>query len=310
MDDDPSATLPVGQAAARVGVAPSTLRTWGRRYGIVPTGRSPGGHRRYTGEDLAVLERMHELTLAGETPARAALVALAAGRSAGADATAGPPDLGGRSPSGPGGRVLAVPGAGARAQGLARAATRLDVDAATQIVEDALDQEGTVATYEDLLRPVLVAAGESWARSGTGVEVEHLFSEAAVEALRHHRRSFRGRLRVAPPVLLACAPRDHHVIPLHVLAAALAERHVPARILGPRVPPAALASASTRTGARSVFVWAQLPSTRLPDVLAALPVRRPAIRVVVGGAGWAGIDLPDGVRVATSLTHALELLDR
>ncbi|MBI4941903.1 MAG: MerR family transcriptional regulator, partial [Actinobacteria bacterium] len=223
--------LAIGAAAARIGVAASTLRTWERRYGLAPTGRSPGGHRRYTGEDLALLERMHALTLAGRTPARAALEALrdedaddapGARGAAGDDGTA---DAGGPTPArsgGPGGRVLAVPGAGPRVQGLARAASRLDVDAAAEIVEEALAADGVVHTYDTLLRPVLVAAGEAWARTGSGIEVEHLFSEAAVEALRHHRRSLRARLGTEPPVLLACAPRDHHVIPLHVLSAALA----------------------------------------------------------------------------------------
>jgi hypothetical protein len=206
--------------------------------------------------------------------------------------------------------VLAVPGAGPRAQGLARAATRLDVDAAAALVEQALAETGTVATYDDLLRPVLVAAGEAWARTGSGIEVEHLFSEAAVEALRHHRRSFRDRLRTGPAVLLACAPGDHHVIPLHVLATALAERGVPARILGSRVPPAALGAAVTRTGARSVFIWAQLPAAGLPAMLAAVPIRRPRVRVVVGGPGWTDAVLSSGVLTADCLADAVDLLGR
>jgi hypothetical protein len=307
--------LPVGQAAARVGVAPSTLRTWGRRYGVVPTGRSSGGHRRYSPADIAVLERMHALTSSGMTPARAAIVALRDAVSLGADpgsGAGGGPGSGepstGVAAAGPGGRVLAVPGAGPRAQGLARAASRLDVDGATALLEEALVELGTLATYDALLRPVLVAAGDAWARSGNGIEVEHLFSEAAIEALRHHRRTFRGRTPAGPPVLLACAPGDHHVIPLHVLAGALAERLVPTRILGPRVPPAALRAAVTRTGARTVFVWAQLAGTGLPDVLAAIPARRPPVRVVVGGPGWAAVDLADGVRAAASPGAALGLL--
>ncbi|WP_198950692.1 MerR family transcriptional regulator, partial [Kineosporia sp. A_224] len=81
----PAELLAIGAAAARIGVAASTLRTWERRYGLAPTGRSAGGHRRYTGDDLALLERMHALTLAGRTPARAALEALR-----GADADDGP----------------------------------------------------------------------------------------------------------------------------------------------------------------------------------------------------------------------------
>ncbi|NVI90901.1 MerR family transcriptional regulator, partial [Actinomadura sp. BRA 177] len=65
---DREAGLGVGAVAQRLGVAPSTLRTWDRRYGIGPSGRSPGGHRRYTPADLARLEVMQRQILAGAPP--------------------------------------------------------------------------------------------------------------------------------------------------------------------------------------------------------------------------------------------------
>ena len=64
--------------ARRLGVAPATLRTWDRRYGVGPTQHAAGAHRRYTPADVARLERMRQLTLEGVTPAEAARVALAA----------------------------------------------------------------------------------------------------------------------------------------------------------------------------------------------------------------------------------------
>ena len=48
----------VGAVARRLGVAPSTLRTWNRRYGIGARELSPGRHRRYTAEDIVRLEHM------------------------------------------------------------------------------------------------------------------------------------------------------------------------------------------------------------------------------------------------------------
>ena len=65
-------------AARRVGVAPSTLRTWDRRYGIGPTDHTPGRHRRYSPDDLARLDLMRRALLQGATPADAATHALAA----------------------------------------------------------------------------------------------------------------------------------------------------------------------------------------------------------------------------------------
>src|ERR1700719_4006767 len=62
----------VGAVARRLGVAPSTLRTWNRRYGIGARELSPGRHRRYTAEDIIRLEHMQKLILRGAAPADAA----------------------------------------------------------------------------------------------------------------------------------------------------------------------------------------------------------------------------------------------
>ena len=68
----------VGAVAHRLGVAPSTLRTWNRRYGIGARELSPGKHRRYTAEDITRLEHMQKLILRGAAPADAARAALTA----------------------------------------------------------------------------------------------------------------------------------------------------------------------------------------------------------------------------------------
>ncbi|GAA3066954.1 hypothetical protein GCM10010464_34010 [Pseudonocardia yunnanensis] len=65
-------------AARRLGVAPATLRTWDRRYGIGPTEHTPGRHRRYSAEDLARLELMQRALVRGVSPADAAAYAMAA----------------------------------------------------------------------------------------------------------------------------------------------------------------------------------------------------------------------------------------
>jgi MerR family transcriptional regulator, light-induced transcriptional regulator len=92
----------VGAVARRLGVAPSTLRTWNRRYGIGARDLSPGRHRRYTAEDIVRLEHMQKLILRGAAPADAARAAMAAPVTqvpgpAGVDA-AGPEDNGAGGP--------------------------------------------------------------------------------------------------------------------------------------------------------------------------------------------------------------------
>src|SRR3954451_20486310 len=73
----PPPMLTVAAVARRLGVAPSTLRTWDRRYDLGPSAHTAGSHRRYSPEDLARLVVMRRLTLEGVPPADAARIALA-----------------------------------------------------------------------------------------------------------------------------------------------------------------------------------------------------------------------------------------
>src|SRR5688500_7164581 len=107
--------LTVAAVARRLGVAPATLRTWDRRYGLGPSEHVAGSHRRYTRADVARLSLMRRLTLDGVPPAEAARAAL---EIAGQGAEA--PQAGGARAGG--GRVIALPDAGPVARGLARAA--------------------------------------------------------------------------------------------------------------------------------------------------------------------------------------------
>lgn len=294
--------LPVAVVARRLGVAPATLRTWALRYGLEPSGHRPGAHRRYVPADLARLDTMRRLTRDGVPPADAARVALA---------DAGPPaaEPTGPRPGGPGGRVLALPGAEEVARGLGRAAMALDSRTVTETVRRQLAEHGVLSTWEEVLAPVLVAVGQRWAATGEGVEVEHLLAECIGVALREVAETAHEPLG-GRPVLLACAPGELHALPLYALAAALAEQGLGARLLGQALPADALSAAVRRTGPVLLFLWSQLPGTADRRVLEQLPVTRPATAVVVGGPGWAGKPLPEGIAHADGLPSALELVRR
>ena len=64
--------LTVAAVARRIGVAPATLRTWDRRYGLGPSDHVEGEHRRYCPSDLAKLTMMRRLIVAGVAPSDAA----------------------------------------------------------------------------------------------------------------------------------------------------------------------------------------------------------------------------------------------
>ena len=313
-DDDVAAPrLTVAAVARRLGVAPATLRTWARRYHLGPSEHAAGAHRRYSLVDVARLETMRRLTLEGVPPGEAARFALAGSpEPATLGADPGLPDVEGRlprRPGGPGGRVLPLPGAEAVVRGLGRAAMALDSSAVLATLRGQIAERGVVRTWDDVLRPVLAAAGARWAATGEGVEVEHLLSDCVVTVLRESAARAReptgGR-----PVLLACAPDEQHVLPLHALAAGLAERGLATRVLGAAMPGPALEAAVRRTGPAVLFLWSQLPGSADVSVLERLPVTRPATSIVVGGPGWTPETLPRRVTLAEDFSHALDLVDR
>src|SRR5579859_4324931 len=63
-----AAIYSIGAVARMVGVSVSTLRTWEDRYGVVVAGRSAGGQRRYSRDQLAQLRFVAREVEAGMLP--------------------------------------------------------------------------------------------------------------------------------------------------------------------------------------------------------------------------------------------------
>jgi hypothetical protein len=320
--------LSAGAVARRLGVAVTTLRTWHQRYGLGPSRHVPGRHRRYTHEDLARLEVMRRLTAQGVPPAEAARWASRPAPPAGSflhrdgdagTATAGPAgasgDVGvmpvsGRDGDGlargrhGGGKAIPLGRTTPAARGLARAAVRLDGPAMRDLLQRSVDARGVVGTWDTLVAPVLIGIGARHANTAAMVEVEHLVSRTVTEVFGAVPRPPVGG--PLPTILLACADEEQHSLPLEALAAALAEAGVPCRLLGARVPPAALRDAIARTGPRVVMLWAQQPQTADPAQLDAVLTgpNRPLL-LVAAGPGWRREDLPDEVALPATLAQAL-----
>ncbi len=301
--------LTVAAVARLMGVAPATLRTWDRRYGLGPSEHRPGSHRRYTDGDVARLEYMRRLVIAGYPAADAARSASALSDDEAVAAGAGEvPDVGpdGQQHRHGGGKVIALPGGSDATRGLARAAQSLDAAACEAVIRESLETRGVVWTWDALLVPVLQSIGETWSRSGGSVEVEHVLSGVV-------RDCFAASIREAPeplgsrPALLACTPDEEHALPLWALGAALAERRVGTRILGARLPKDALLSSVRRIGPAVVFLWAQTPRTADVDLVASLPSTRPSRTILLGGPAWREFDnqLPAGVSMVTDLSDAV-----
>ncbi|GAA1023456.1 MerR family transcriptional regulator [Acrocarpospora pleiomorpha] len=297
----------IGAVARRLGVPAPTLRTWNLRYGIGPSSRSPGGHRRYGALDLTRLEEMNRLIKSGAPPAEAAQAALRI-RSV--------PDKAQEDRSAPVREVdrrdVGKPvSEGARpersveqeAGRLARAAMALDSWSVEEAVASGLGRFGVTETWDRLVLPSFAVISRRQAATGVGVDVEHMFSERLMAAftalIGRPARPINPR-----PVMLACAEDEQHCLPVFALAAALASEHsVEVRVLGARTPFSALGDAMRRLNPALVFVWSQMAETGNPEPLTRLPVLRPPSPIMTGGPGWR--ELPPDIGHLTSMNEAI-----
>ncbi len=339
-------TLKVAAVARRLGVAPATLRTWARRYGLGPSAHVAGSHRQYSSEDLARLVVMRRMTLEGVSPAEAARVAVntevsrpvttpgsSRARHPGHDATGwgsgrhavderdGWDDQELPDHAGTGGSSSRRGAAAAQSDdddsdrrfagqssALLEAARALDSLACAGHVGHLIAEYGAAGAWESVLAPTLARIGVHWSETGDWVDVEHVLSDAITAEFHRASPLVTGDARV----LLACAEGEQHALPLHALAAALAERGVGTRVLGGQVPTRALLSAVTTVTPTAVVVLALLP-TRNTDQLTALGslVRpRTGTQLFAAGPGWGHHALPEGAVRLTTMRDALGRLER
>ena len=283
--------LTVAAVARRIGVAPATLRTWDRRYGLGPSSHEAGEHRRYCPNDLAQLTLMRRLIISGVAPADAALRAKAHSGSVSVENVIQDFEV----------REDVV-------DSLHRAAKSLDKNFVETLLRKDISENGVIASWTEVIVPLLFLVGDEWAATGTGIEVEHMLSEIIKRLLREGVAEIKDPVN-AQPVLLASVGEELHCLALHALAAALAEKGIESFFLGARTPLEAISGMVKHAAPPAVFLWAQLEQNSDPKFFKELPVVRPAPRVIVGGPGWDRETCADVV-VAQDLTHACAEIER
>jgi len=299
-NSSPEAGLTVAAVARRIGVAPDTLRTWDRRYGMGPSEHMPGKHRRYNSDDMARLEIMRRLVMDGVMPAEAARVAKSSDLS---NVVSARPSLHLVTEQEVSEDVIDFDSPKNACRGLTRAAGMLDAVACQTLIARLLETKGVLWAWDNVLVPVLVALGEKWANTGEGIEIEHMLSEVVVGELKVVMMSVDQPVNVRP-VILASAPHELHTLPLYAVGAALAEHQISSRILGARMPADALAAACRKLGPSAVVIWSQSFGTADLETWRAIEPQRPAPLKLAVGPGW-GSDLPGDVFNTPSLAETL-----
>jgi DNA-binding transcriptional MerR regulator len=260
--------LTVAAVARRIGVAPATLRTWDRRYGLGPSAHEAGEHRRYCPKDLAILTAMRKLITAGVAPADAAQQAKDFKGKISVEEIVDNFEV----------REDLV-------EALHAASKLLDKKFIEDAVRNDIEKHGVIASWSEVIVPLLFLIGDEWEKTQTGIEVEHLLTEILKSVLRE-KSTMVSEPCNPRPVLLASVGEEMHSLALHALASALAEKNISTYFLGARTPLEALNGVITRSAPPAIFLWAQLTHNGDSRFYTDIPSIRPAPRVIIGGPGW------------------------
>jgi len=279
--------LSVAAVARRIGVAPATLRTWDRRYGLGPSEHSEGEHRRYCPHDLAKLMMMRRLIISGVAPVEAAEQAKSCKEATPLNKIVKEMEV----------REDVV-------EALYKALASFDRAFIESTLNHEIDTYGVEGAWSDVIVPTLFLIGQEWEINQSGIEIEHLFSEILKHTMHNRVVELKKPLN-AQPVLLAAVGEELHSLPLYALAAALCERNIQSYVLGARTPLSALATMVDRIAPPVIFMWAQLEKNAEKKYWREMPAVRPAPRIVVGGPGWDSVQSDEVIR-AEGLEHACD----
>ena len=281
----------VGRVADRLGIPTATLRTWDRRYGVGPSQRTAGGHRRYSEEDIRRVRVMSRFIDKGVPAQSAARVASAMDTTRLQIETAEDHPV---NIAGDRGRVAAI----------TSAALALDPESLARLYQTTLRERDLVSAWTDVFAPAMREIGEQWGTGTLGVESEHLASEMLVTELRAVVSASRPQ-RVHSDVILASADEEQHYLPLLALQAELARQGLGVSYLGPRMPTHALSTVMRTRRPDRVFLWASLSRASNEPIWQTLNVIDHPMLLVIGGPGWPDTTPPVSPHVTVARAHDL-----
>jgi MerR family transcriptional regulator, light-induced transcriptional regulator len=284
---------PMRVVARRTGLNPSLLRAWERRYTAVSPGRSEGGQRLYSEEDirrLALLreavELGHNISQVADLSAEAltALVRRAADPSlpAGLPAATRPP-TGAVSPPRP-----STAGLGTEAAFLERALNAvksMDTKGLESVLNRGSMALGPAALVDGVLLPLLSQIGVLWRQGEMSPAAEHMatgvlrrFLDWLLEALGTHEPG---------PLMIVGTPAGHHHEFGAMLAAVVSAAegwHILS--VGTDLPADEIAAVARAKGASAIALSALHPSDD-PQLLPEMARLRGAVtgdvRILLGG---------------------------
>jgi DNA-binding transcriptional MerR regulator len=276
--DAGTVALNMKAVARETGLKPVTIRAWERRYGLPQPERTPGGDRRYSARDVALLkwlvarqneglsisqavERWRNLDGQGLDPLAAHLAPATPMTSVGAQPASQLDEL--------------------RRQWVA-SCLEFDQAAAEQVLSHAFALFSAETVCHQVLRRGLAEIGAGWYEGAVTIQQEHFASALTLRRLEMLIASLPPPAR-QERILIACAPGDIHTLAPLLLTYALGLRGWPVVYLGPNVPVQAMEATVDQVQPGLVILSAQQLHTAAALQESAAVVCRRNVPVAFGG---------------------------
>jgi MerR family transcriptional regulator, light-induced transcriptional regulator len=253
----------IKQAAARVGVEPSTLRAWEQRYAVVSPRRSTGGYRVYDEADVARLRSMAALITEGWSAAQAA------------------EKVKSETPETPETRAALD----LDPEVLVRCGEEFDASLLSRALDDAFGRGSFEHVVAEWVLPGLQALGEGWASGRISIAGEH-FVTAAVQRRLGMAYEAAGNPVAGPLVLIGLPPDSRHELGVLIFATLMRRLGIRTRYVGADLPVESWVAAVRATEPDAVVLAAPMDvdAASVQATVAALCEAEPELRIFVGGA--------------------------
>lgn len=221
--------FPIRILSEKTGVAPTTLRAWERRYGLLKPERTPKGHRLYNRQDVQKVMQVVSLLEQNYTISKA-INAIRLNEVN--------PENSGNIPadSTPDDRLQAADNHWEHfINRFLKAIELFDENRLEAVYNEALSLYPIDIVTANLLRPLLGRLGRQWVNRKAGIAEEHFFSaflRNKVGARMHHAANRAQGSRL----LLACLPGEFHELGVLLFGLSAMSRGYRLLFLGPNLP--------------------------------------------------------------------------
>jgi DNA-binding transcriptional MerR regulator/methylmalonyl-CoA mutase cobalamin-binding subunit len=227
--------FPMRTVSAITGVNPVTLRAWERRYGLIVPTRTAKGHRIYSQNDIALINRILGLLDRGISIGQAShSLGKNTVESAARQQEQDNPWL-------------------AYQERAIDAVLHFDENRLDSIYNQALALYPIDIVTERLLIPVLITLGKRWEDAEGSISEEHFFGafmRNKLGARFHHRH----KKTSGKKLLVCCLPGEHHEIGVMLFSLAAHDHGYRLVYLGPNMPLQELATTARRAGCDAIVL--------------------------------------------------------